>query len=75
MEDTFVVHVKDSEGDLGWPIYDLLFLEFFASLIFLLFLNHLIEISSVAKFHDDVEFLPLDDALAVTDDVYVFEFF
>jgi hypothetical protein len=35
----------------------------------------LIEVASGTEFHDDVEFLPLDDGLAIGDDVDVLELF
>jgi hypothetical protein len=38
-----------------------------------LFIDELVEISAVAKFHDYVEFLPLDDRLAVRDYIDVLE--
>ena len=44
-------------------------------MVLLLFDNELIHVSSWAEFHDDVEFLSLLDALAIGDDVDVFEFF
>lgn len=40
-----------------------------------LFGDELVEVTAVAEFHDDVEFLSFDDGLAVGDDVDVFELF
>jgi hypothetical protein len=42
-------------------------------LVFLLLDDELVEISSSAEFHDDIEFLPLDDRLAIGDDVDMLE--
>jgi hypothetical protein len=42
-------------------------------LVFLLLDDELVEISSCAKLHDDIEFLPLDNGLAIGDDIDVLE--
>jgi hypothetical protein len=42
-------------------------------LVFLLLDDELVEISSRAELHDDIEFLSLDDGLAIGDDVDMLE--
>lgn len=73
MEDAFVVHVEDGEGDLGGPVDHLRFFELPAAVQFLLFYDELVEVSAGAELHDDVEFLSVYDGLAVGDDVGVLE--
>jgi hypothetical protein len=73
VQDTLVMHVEDSQGDLDSPVDNLLLLKFAAAGCFLLLDDELVEISSGAELHDDVEFQPIDNGLAVGDDVDVLE--
>jgi hypothetical protein len=73
MQDAFVVHVEDGEGYLGGPVDDLRLFEFGACMADLLLFNELVEVSSGAELHDDVELLAVDDAFAVGNDVDVLE--
>lgn len=38
-------------------------------------MDELVEITTIAKLHDDIEFLSLDDTLAVADDIEVLKLF
>jgi len=73
VQDAFVVHVEDGEGDLRGPVDHLRLFQFPAALQFLLLYDELVEVSAGAELHDDVEFLAFDDGLAVGDDVGVLE--
>lgn len=73
MQYSLIMHIKDSQCDLSGPIYDLLLLQLLPTLTLLLLNYKLIEIPTRAELHDDVEFLPLDDGLAVRYDVDMFE--
>ena len=75
VEDTLIVHIEDSEGDLSGPVDYLFFFEFAAPLVLLLLQDELVEISAVAELHDDIEFLAFDNGLSIADDVDVFELF
>ena len=75
VKNALVVHVKNCQSDLGRPVDHLLFFEFFSPVRVLLLHDELVEISPVAKLHDDVELLAFANALPVRYDVDVFELF
>jgi len=73
VQNTFVMHVENGKSNLDRIVNDLIFIYFLSSLIFFLLIDELVQISAVAKFHDYVQFLPLDDRLAVWDYIDVLE--
>jgi len=74
MQDTFIVHVEDSECDLSTPVYDFFFVKSASSCFFLL-CDELVKISSWAKLHNDIKLLSLYDGLSIGDDIEMFKLF
>ena len=65
MENALVVHVKDGKSNLSSPIDYLFLFQFLSSMIFFLLNDELVEVTSRAKLHDDIQIISFLKALTV----------